>query len=94
VKNVSFQLTDAQQARADAWFKHHWEVVHKNWRPRDMSGFAVWYHFGPTGTGNNVKVECAWCPVGHQGHEVNLTEDFEEGDLLVQYDADWNEVKK
>ena len=92
MKTAKFELSEQQQARFDAWFKHHWEVVHAGFRPRDMSGFAVWFHFGPTGCGCNAQVECVWCPEGHQGHEVILTEDSDEGVFIYEYDENWNRL--
>lgn len=86
---VKFELTKAQQERSDAWFKHHWDVVHKDWRPRDMSGFACEYVFGPTGYGCNVKIQCVWCAPETPQRECILTEDFDSGDLIYQYDENW-----
>ena len=91
--NHKFELEDKQQARLDAWFKHHWEVVHKDWQPRDMSGFAGWYMFGPTGCGNNVKYRCAWCKDNDPKGEVDLTIDEDDtGDLIIEYDENWNQL--
>lgn len=87
---IKFELDQDQQARFDAWFQHHWNVVHKGFHPRDMSGFACEFTFGPTVEGCNCKVECVWCPQGAPGHECNLTVD-DGGELIVQYDEDWNE---
>ena len=92
MSNTKFSLNDVQQARMSAWFKHHWDVIHKNWRPRaGNNGFAGWYMFGPTGIGDNVKYKCAWC-VDDKG-EVDLTIDEDgDGDLIVRYDENWNRL--
>lgn len=90
---AKFELSDAQQARMDAWFKHHWEVVHKDWRPRaGNNGFAGFYMFGPTGCGENVKYQCAWCAEDSPRRELSLTEDSDEGGFIYEYDADWNRI--
>ena len=92
--NSKFELDDKQQARLDAWFKHHWDVVHKGWRPRPGNdGFAGFYMFGPTGVGCNVKYQCAWCPDGSPQQEVDLTIDEDDtGDLIIEYDENWNRI--
>lgn len=90
--NTKFELDNEQQARVDAWFKHHWDVVHKGFRPRDSSGFAVQFIFGPTGMGCNAKVVCVWCPEGHQGHECDFTIDEDMGGFIFDYDENWNRL--
>ena len=88
---TKFELDDAQQARMDAWFKHHWDVVHKDWRPPDMSGFAGHFLFGPTGCGDNVEYRCAWCPdKSEQGHLIMTTDD--DGEFLYEYDENWKRL--
>src|SRR5512135_2311635 len=89
---TKFELDAEQQARVDAWFKHHWDVVHKDFRPREMTGAAVKFTFMPTGMGTNAKVECIWCTAGHQGHECDLTTDFDEGGFIYEYDENWNRL--
>jgi hypothetical protein len=86
-----FELSADQQARVDAWFKHHWEVVHAGFRPREMTGVAVKFTFIPTGMGPSSQVECVWCKEGHQGHAVDLTED-DEGGFIYEYDENWNRL--
>lgn|SRR5574337_1112355 len=91
--NTKFELTDQQQARMDAWFKHHWDVVHKGWRPRPGNdGFAGWFRFGPTGIGDNVEYECAWCADDSPHRKVILTEDSDEGGFIYEYDENWNRL--
>lgn len=89
---AKFELDEEQQKRFDAWFKYHWEVHHKGWKPRDMSGFAYWMMFGPTGCGDNVKVECAWCSEDFPGHELNLTTDSDDGGFIFEYDENWIKI--
>ena len=90
---TKFELESNQQGRMDAWFKHHWDVVHKGWRPPDMSGFAGHYRFGPTGCGCNVDYRCAWCVDGSPQQMVILTIDEDgDGDFIVEYDENWNEI--
>lgn len=88
---VKFEFTEAQQARYSAWFKHHWEIVHKGFHPRGDSPVTSWFIFGPTGIGDNVRVECQWCNEGHQGHTLDLTED-DGGGFIFEYDEDWNRL--
>ena len=85
---TKFELDAQQQARMNAWFKHHWEVIHKGWRPPDMSGFAGWYRFGPTGDGDNVEYECAWCADGSPHQKVVLTVD-DDLEFCYEYDENW-----
>lgn len=92
-KQTKFELDERQQARVDAWFKHHWEVVHAGFKPREMSGFSVWFHFGPTGMGCNAKVECVWCAKDCPQRECDLTVDFDDGEFIFQYDENWNRLK-
>ncbi len=92
MKLTKFELSEQQQARMDAWFKHHWEVVHKGWRPPDMSGFAGFFMFGPTGCGCNVKYECAWCAKDNPCRIVDLTDD-DAGGFIYEYDENWNRLK-
>jgi hypothetical protein len=88
---IKFELTEQQQTRYEAWQKHHWEIAHKGFHPRGESPIVCWFIFGPTGIGKNVKVKCQWCNPGHQGHEVDLTEDEDgDGHFIVKYDENWN----
>lgn len=91
---TKFELTKEQQERLDAWFKHHWDVVHKGWRPRPGNdGFAGWYQFGPTGIGCNTKYTCAWCVDNDPKGVVDLTIDEDgDGELIIQYDENWNRL--
>lgn len=91
MNTITFTLSKEQKERFDAWHRHHWEVVHKNWTPPDRSGFVCEFIFGPTGCGDNVRVKCVWCNPGHQGHEVNLTES-DDGGFIFEYDSDWNKL--
>ena len=88
--STKFELNPEQQARLEAWFKHHWDVVHAGFKPRDMSGFCLWYMFGPTSMGNNVKTRCVWCADDNPRRDCNLTidEDYD-GSFIVEYDEDW-----
>lgn len=88
---TKFELDKEQQARVDAWFDHHWGVVHKGFRPRGDSPVVCQYVFGPTGIGCNAKVVCAWCNEGYQGHECDLTLD-DDGEFIIQYDENWNQL--
>lgn len=93
MSRTKFELNDAQQARMDAWFKHHWDVVHKGWRPPDMSGFAGHFMFGPTGCGCNVEYKCAWCPDDSQQGRLIMTVDEDgDGEFLYEYDENWNKL--
>jgi hypothetical protein len=87
-----FELDDMQQARADAWFKHHWEVIHANFHPREMSGAAVKFTIIPTGCGDNIDMECIWCKEGMPAQKVVLTVG-DDGEFIFEYDADWNKLK-
>lgn len=86
-----FELDKDQQARMDAWFKHHWDVVHKGWQPPDMSGFAGHFRFGPTGDGCNVDYQCAWCVDGSACQSVILTVD-DDGEFIADYDENWKKL--
>jgi hypothetical protein len=88
---IKFELDAEQEARADAWFKHHWEVVHAGFRGRDSSGAACRYIFMPTGMGPSVSLECIWCNEGHPGHSIDLTLD-DGGGFCVDYDENWKEI--
>lgn len=92
MSNTKFELNDEQQKRVDAWFKHHWDVVHKGFHPPDFTGFVCQFIFGPTSMGTNAKVVCVWCPKGHQGHECDFTLD-DNGEFVFQYDENWNPME-
>lgn len=87
--NTKFELNDQQQERMNSWFKHHWDVVHKGWRPPDTSGYAGKFLFGPTGCGCNVSYECAWCVDNSPNHKINLTFDEDDGEFIFKYDENW-----
>lgn len=89
--SIKFELNPQQEARYKAWLTHHWEVIHKGFHPRGDSPVVCWFIFGPTGIGDNIRVECQWCPEGHQGHELDLTED-DDGEFIFQYDENWNRL--
>lgn len=87
---TKFELTKEQKERSDAWFKHHWDEVHRNFRPRDMSGFACEYVFAPTGCGCNVKIQCVWCVPETPQRECILTIDEDDtGKFIYEYDENW-----
>jgi hypothetical protein len=83
-----FELDDEQHARFEAWSKHHWDVVHKNFIPPDRSGFGNKFIFAPTSAGDNVHVECAWCAANTPQRVVVLTKD-DDGEFIYQYDDNW-----
>lgn len=89
----TFTINDKQTERADAWFKHHFEIVHGKMECRDIGGAAVKFTFLPTSMGDNVTVECIWCPEDHIGRSVILTDDFDTGDFIFDYDENWNKIK-
>lgn len=91
---TTFTLSEQQDARSKAWFKHHWEVIHKGFNPPDKSGFSVWYSFAPTGIGCNVKMECVWCSKDNPNREIDLTEDDDdpEGGFIFEYDENWKRL--
>jgi hypothetical protein len=88
---TKFELDKEQQVRMNAWFKHHWDVVHQGWRPPDRSGFAGHYRFGPTMDGCNVDYECAWCVDGSPSQKVILTTD-DDGEFIYPYDENWKRL--
>lgn len=90
---VKFELSKEQEDRLDAWFKHHWDVIHKGFSPRDIGGFCVEYVFGPTTCGLNAEVVCVWCSKDNPNRACNLTEDSDEGGFIFQYDENWNRLK-
>lgn len=83
-----FDVTDPQHRRFREWSEHHWNVVHKGFTPPDRSGFGNQWVFGPTNSGMNLKVVCAWCTDSCPQHEVILTED-DDGEFIYQYDENW-----
>lgn len=83
-----FEIDDEQHARFVAWSKHHWSVVHKGFIPPDHSGFGNQFIFGPTNSGCNVKVKCAWCAEHALQREVELTKD-DDDEFIYQYDENW-----
>src|ERR1700693_4869179 len=72
---IKFELDAEQEARANAWLKHHFEVQHAGFKGRDCTGAAVRYIFMPTGMGPATSLECIWCNDGDPGHSVDLTLD-------------------
>lgn len=64
-----FHITQQQKDRRDSWCKKHGETAHAR-GVRDMSGAAFLYTILPTGMGDNITIECIWCP----GTKIILTE--------------------
>lgn len=87
-----FKIDEMQTTRLDAWFKHHFEVIHAKFRPRDIGGAAVKFIFIPTGSGDNITVECLWCKEGDPAHSVVLTVG-DDGEFIFEYNDEWNRLK-
>ena len=88
-----FELDDNQVKRVKNWFKHHWEVLHKNWQPPDRSGFMLWYMFAPVDVGMNAKVVCVWCADDNPKRECDLSIDEDgDGDFTIEYDENWDKI--
>lgn len=75
-----FYISEQQKERRDKWCKQHGAEAHPN-GVRDIGGAAFKYTILPTGTGDNIEVECIWCP----GKKIILSED-DGGDFM--YDED------
>lgn len=80
---TKFELNKEQDARFKSWREKHREV-HAN-GVRDCSGAWLRFTFMPTGVGDNVEVECIWCP----GVKLNLSlDDF--GEFIYNEDGSKN----
>jgi len=87
--STKFELNEMQQARVDAWFKHHFETV--SHVGRDYSGAAVKFSFIPTGLGPSCKVECLWCVPETSSHSIDFSED-DDGEFATDYDETWKVI--
>lgn len=58
---TKFELDAEQEKRLQSWRKNHFETAHPK-GVRDMTGAALRFTFIPSGIGDNVTVECIWCP--------------------------------